>query len=52
MNKKLTPATVQWDYARNSIEIAWPIEQKGDLMWLWRHMVVTKILTKKKDQGQ
>ena len=30
------------DTARSSVEIAWTNEQKADLNWLWRHMVVKK----------
>ena len=33
-----------------SIENSWTNEQNADLKWLWRHMVVTKIAKKKKNQ--
>ena len=36
----------KWRSSHTSVEIAWKNEQKADLKWLWRHMVVTKILTK------
>ena len=36
----------KWRHARTSVEIAWTYEEKADLKWLWRHMVVTKILKK------
>ena len=34
-----------WRQARNSVEMAKTTEQKADLKWFWRHMVVTTILT-------
>ena len=39
--KKLAPLRAKNDVT--SLDIAWTIEQKADLKWLWRHMVVTKI---------
>ena len=44
MNKKnRSTKSKKWRHARTSVEIAWTNEQKADLKWLWRHMVVTKI---------
>ena len=45
MNKKIAPLRAK--NARTSVEIAWKNEQKADLKWLWRHIVVTKIATTK-----
>ena len=42
----------KWRQARTSVDIAWTNEQKADLRWLWRHMVVTKILTKWKKHSR
>ena len=52
MNKKTrSTKSKKWRHARTSDEIAWTNEQKADLRWLRRHMVVTKILmTKYKNQ--
>ena len=45
MNKKThSTKSENWRHASNSVEIAWTTEQKADLKWLWRHMVVTKNL--------
>ena len=35
----------KWRYAHTSVEIARANDQKADLNWLWRHMVVAKKLT-------
>ena len=37
----------KWSHARISVEIAWTNEQKADLKWLRRHIVV-----KNNDQGK
>ena len=37
----------KWRHERNSVEIAW-MNEKADLKWSRRHMVVPKILTTKK----
>ena len=49
MNKTIDSAKSEnWRHARTStsVEIAWTNEQKADL-WLWHHIVVTKIFTAK-----
>ena len=47
MNKTSSTKSETWRQARNSVQIAWTNEHNADLKWLWRHMGVTKILTKK-----
>ena len=43
MNKKTrSTENEKWRHERTSVEIAWTNEQKEDLKWLWRHMVVKK----------
>ena len=51
INKKTrSTKNEKWLHACTSVEIAWMNEQKADLKWLWRHMVVTKIIIKKKQK--
>ena len=52
-NEKIRSNNIEkWRHARNSVEVPWTNKQKADFKWLWRHMVVTKILTKEKKREQ
>ena len=50
MNKKRVAKVKKWRPTGTSDDIAWANEQKADLKWLWRQMVVTKIATEQKNQ--
>ena len=50
-NEKKNSLNQEWKMTSRtqSVHNAWTNEQKADLKWLWRHMVLTKILTKQKN---
>ena len=48
IKKTRSTKSEKWRHILISVKIAWTNEQKADLKWLLRHMVVTEIATRKK----